>query len=297
MPTDLTQFFETSDRILVFGGPYSNLQATQALRLEALRLGIAPEHSICTGDVVAYCANPVETVTEIRDWGVHVVAGNCEQQLAASADNCACGFDEGSACDVLAKGWFAYADQRIGAADRSWMRELPDEATFSWAGKTLRVVHGTREETSKFLFPSEHDAIAEQLEGADADIVIAGHCGIPFGQLATTTAGRRLWFNAGVIGQPANDGTTDVWYGILTRTAEGLDASLHRLSYDAATASTAVLQAGYADPYGETLKSGIWPNDDILPTAEKALTGVRLPEQTFGFVSDPAKTAGREQAA
>jgi hypothetical protein len=41
--------------ILVFGGPYSNLRALQALRRRAHELGIAPSHCICTGDVVAYC--------------------------------------------------------------------------------------------------------------------------------------------------------------------------------------------------------------------------------------------------
>ncbi len=294
MPADLTPHFETAERILVFGGPYSNLQATLAMRAEARRLGIEPEHTICTGDVVAYCANPVETIAEIRDWGVHVIAGNCEQQLAASADNCACGFDEGSACDVLAKGWYTFADGRVGRDDRTWMAGLPDQASFSWAGLKLRVVHGTRGETSRFLFASEHDVIAAELADAEADVVIGGHCGIPFGHLADTSLGKRFWFNAGVIGQPANDGTREVWYGVLTRTADGIEAALYRLNYDAAAASTAILDAGYADPYGVTLRSGIWPNDDILPRAEKALTGVRVPEMKFTFNTH---SSGQEQAA
>jgi hypothetical protein len=41
--------------ILVFGGPYSNLRAVDALRERALKLGIVADHCICTGDVVAYC--------------------------------------------------------------------------------------------------------------------------------------------------------------------------------------------------------------------------------------------------
>ena len=47
--------------ILVFGGPYSNLRATQAMRARAEELGIPPSSTICTGDVVAYCAEPEET--------------------------------------------------------------------------------------------------------------------------------------------------------------------------------------------------------------------------------------------
>src|SRR5215831_9738833 len=89
--------------ILVFGGPHSNLRALEALRRRADELGIPPANCVCTGDVVAYCAEPEETTQAVRDWGCHVVAGNCEEQLAAAAEDCACGFEEGSECDLLAK--------------------------------------------------------------------------------------------------------------------------------------------------------------------------------------------------
>ena len=68
----------STTRLLVFGGPYSNLRATQALRAKAAELGCAPSEVICTGDLVAYCAEPEETTQAIRDWGCHVIAGNCE---------------------------------------------------------------------------------------------------------------------------------------------------------------------------------------------------------------------------
>ena len=58
--------------VLLFGGPYSNVQATHALLERARSLNATP---ICTGDVVAYCARPVETIAAIRAAGCHVVAG------------------------------------------------------------------------------------------------------------------------------------------------------------------------------------------------------------------------------
>src|SRR5262245_44817533 len=81
--------------LLVFGGPYSNLRALAALRERADALGIPAAQTICTGDVVAYCAEPQETTAAVREWGCHVVAGNCEEQLAAGAEDCACGFEPG----------------------------------------------------------------------------------------------------------------------------------------------------------------------------------------------------------
>jgi hypothetical protein len=60
--------------LLVFGGPYSNLRALAALRARATALGVSASRTICTGDVVAYCAEPEETIAAMRDWGFLVVA-------------------------------------------------------------------------------------------------------------------------------------------------------------------------------------------------------------------------------
>ena len=74
-----------SGPVLIFGGPYSNLQATQAVLAWADAHAVPPERMICTGDVVAYCAEPAETVALIRAAGCAVLAGNCERQLARNA--------------------------------------------------------------------------------------------------------------------------------------------------------------------------------------------------------------------
>src|SRR5437763_580683 len=58
--------------VLVFGGPYSNLDATQALLDQAARMRIPAEGIICTGDLVAYGADAAATVSLIRRAGCHV---------------------------------------------------------------------------------------------------------------------------------------------------------------------------------------------------------------------------------
>ena len=108
---------------IVFGGPYGNLEATQALLAAAERLNIA--RIICTGDVVAYCADAAATVDLVRRAGAHVVMGNCEQSLASRAEHCGCGFVPGSECDRLASAWFAHADRELDADARAWMAGLP----------------------------------------------------------------------------------------------------------------------------------------------------------------------------
>lgn len=71
------------------------------MRAVAEQLAIPPQQVICTGDLVAYCAHPQETVELIRDWGIHIVRGNCEESLASGALDCGCGFEEGSVCSTL----------------------------------------------------------------------------------------------------------------------------------------------------------------------------------------------------
>src|SRR5690349_4353722 len=84
---------------LVFGGPYSNLQATAAVLAAAARLGIPPARIICTGDLVAYCGDPAATIDLVGAAGIHVVMGNCDEQLAQGGADCGCGFPAGSACE------------------------------------------------------------------------------------------------------------------------------------------------------------------------------------------------------
>lgn len=272
---DLTRAFAdegAESPILVFGGPYSNERATAAMRRTASERGIPASRVICTGDVVAYCAEPEETVEAIRDWGCHVIAGNCEEQLAAGAGDCGCGFEAGTACDLLAKGWYPFANQRVSAASRAWMAALPSSARLRWQGLDCLVVHGGVGVVNRFVFASEGDVLDAELDAAKADLVVAGHAGIPF----IAKRRRGTWFNAGVIGMPANDGTPDGWYGLLTPTPRGVELSLHRLAYDSRPAAAAMRRWSYADGYAKSLVTGIWPSFDVLPAAETAATGVRL---------------------
>ena len=245
--------------VMLFGGPYSNLQATEALMAEAARRGVAAENAICTGDVTAYCGSPAETVTMVREWGCPVVAGNCEEQLADGADDCGCGFEEGSVCDALSAEWYAFASRRISAEDRLWMAGLPKRLVFTHRGRRWAVIHGGARDVSRFIWPGQTDVIAGEIaalesEAGPLDGVIAGHCGVAF----IEEVGGKPWINAGVIGMPQNDGRAETMFAMLD---DG--PTLHRLSYDAAGAAAAM--SGRASPYAAALTTGWWPSEDVLP--------------------------------
>jgi hypothetical protein len=260
--------------VLVFGGPYSNLEAAQAIRAEARRLGIPPARTICTGDIVAYCADPGATVSLIRDWGIPVVLGNVEESLGAGAEDCACGFTPGSVCATLSAQWYAHAERQLTLDDRRWMARLPRLIRFTLAGRRLAAIHGGASRINRWVFASTPAAEKHaEIALANADGIVAGHCGLPF----VDFAGDRLWCNAGTVGMPANDGTPRVWYSLLTPERPGaISVELQSLDYDYRLAAQKMRTCGLAQSYARALETGLWPPADILPPPEQAAAGRAL---------------------
>ena len=261
--------------VLVFGGPYSNLAATEAMRLKAEELGIPPQRIICTGDLVAYCAEPRETVDLIRDWGIHVVMGNCEESLADDADDCGCGFEPGSSCSVLSVQWYRYASAEVTQEQCQWMASLPRQLDFSAGGLRFRVVHGSHDNINEFVFASTDAELKSQhIKASGADCIIGGHSGIPFGQNLEDGS----WLNSGVIGMPANDGSADGWYMVLEK-GDPITCRWLRLPYDYEKSSRSTIDAGMVE-YGRALASGLWPSMDVLPATERDQRGVAIKENS-----------------
>ena len=270
---------------IVFGGPYGNLEATRALFDEAARLGIPPARIVCTGDVVAYGADPAATVDLVRTAGIHVVMGNCEERLASAADDCGCGYAPGSACDRLAAAWFAHADRELGAAARLWMAQLPRRIDLMIAGARLAVVHGGIERINRFIFASTAATIkAQELARAEADGVIAGHCGLPFTQVVAGS----LWHNAGAVGMPANDGTPRVWFSLFTPRDNGIAIEHRPLDYDHVSARAKMRRARLPEGYAAALETGLWPSCDVLPFKEIRERGVPLESGAAAWRPMPA---------
>ena len=279
---DLGNIEET---MLLFGGPYSNYAATVAMQARAAALGIPPERIICSGDVIAYCGEPCETLDLIRDWGIKLVMGNCEESLALGEADCGCGFAVDSECSALAVTWYEYANRRVTAGQRSWMRELPRQIDFTMAGNRFRVTHASLDSINEFVFAStDTEPRLGQMRRDGLDVVIGGHCGIPFGQRLA----ERYWLNAGVIGMPANDGGSHGWYLLLEPHDEGIDVSWQQLDYEHAASRASTLAAGMS-AYGQALADGLWPNVDILPAAEVRQSGQPLDLQPMRIAPAPGR--------
>lgn len=253
--------------VLLFGGPYSNFEATAALFERASLLGITGERMICTGDVCAYCGNPAETARLVMGSGARVVAGNCELSLGERTGDCGCGFEDGAACDRFAMEWFNFADAALDEGSRTWMRGLPGVGTFRAFGKLYAVVHGGASAVNRFLWPIVSDSVLREeialIEAALGPVhgVIAGHTGMAFERMVGMGERPVHWINAGAIGLPAHDGDARTGFAVLT--AEGIQ--FERLNYDHEAAAQAMREAGLRAGYDRSLETGYWPSEDSFP--------------------------------
>jgi predicted phosphodiesterase len=259
--------------LLVCGGAYGNLTALKALEQLQASLGITDDHVIHTGDAVAYCADTESATQFIASRGWHAIKGNVEEQIASGAADCGCGFEEGSVCDAASQRWYGHAVATLSGASRAWMSALPAQLTFTMAGLNVRVVHGSFAQTNRFMFASlPDDEFAAELDAAEADLVIAGHTGIPF----TKILGERCWHNSGALGMPANDATQRVWVSVLYPHDGGITLTHHALEYELQETADEIRAEALPEVYADALVSGFWPSLDILPDAERKMAGKPL---------------------
>lgn len=260
-----------SDWYLIFGGTYSNFPATVRLKEIADKLNFTSDRIICTGDVVGYCSKPEETLQFVKNWGVKVLAGNVEENIREGEMDCGCNFDEGSICDLLSKQWFPFAQQNLSEESVEWMHTLKTSEVFKINDKKVGLIHGGLEDISEFIFNST--PVSRKLEimsEMDVDVILAGHCGLPFSQKIDD----KTWINPGVVGMPANDGTTRVWFALWNSVTNEIEH--HSFNYNHQEAAKGMVENALPKEYSFTLYTGKWDNNDILPDVETDLQGVNI---------------------
>lgn len=259
--------------LLVFGGVYSNFQALKRLMQLATEQKIPASNIICTGDIVAYCAEPEACLQAIKEWGIHCITGNVELQLINNENHCGCNFEESTRCDLFSKNWYPFAKGQVSQNSIDWLATLPQFIQFNYAQKECFVLHGAYENTSEFIFKSTPwETKIKQFKQLDVELILAGHCGIPFYDIQ----GSNYWLNAGVIGMPANDGSTAVWYLQLNDYKGKFSFNFVNYAYNHHKTAVLMKKNKLPKAYAHTLKTGIWDNCDILPQTETNQQGLPL---------------------
>ena len=254
-------------RVAVFGGVYSNRHALAALLEEARRRGA--EAIYCLGDLGGFGPNPEKVRPLLAEGGVHVLQGNYEESLARGHEDCNCGYTDPRDNHFAALS-YRYTAERCSHGFRAWMGALPRRRRLLVGERELLLVHGSPRRINEFLFASTSPTpfLETLLEREGADALLCTHTGLHWHR--RLPSGRDV-VNVGVIGRPANDGATHVWYALLEAGRDALDVELVPLAYDHAALAAEMRREGLPPEFVETIETGWWTTClEILPARERA---------------------------
>lgn len=254
-------------RIAVFGGIYSNHFALAALLEDAARRGA--EAVYCLGDLGAFGPNPEKVRPLLEQEGVLSIQGNYEESLAAGREDCNCGYTD-PRDNHFAEISYRYTERNCSPGFKAWMGTLPRRRRARVGERELLLIHGSPRRINEFLFRSTSPVpfLEVLLDQNGCDGILCTHTGLHWHR--RLPSGRDV-VNVGVIGRPANDGRTNVWYSMLEAREEGLAVDLLPLAYDHESLAAEMRRENLPEEFVETVLTGWWTTClEILPARERA---------------------------
>ncbi len=264
-------------RLGICGGPYANPYALAAFVADARARGC--DELFCLGDLGGFGADINALRPILRAGGVECLAGNYDVAVARADPDCGCGYRDPTD-NAFAQ---LIYDHTLATCDRefaSWMGSLPTERRLRIAGCDLHLVHGSPLALNDFWWESLPDEEhAARVRASGADVICCTHSGLPWQKRVDGT----LVVNVGVLGKPANDGTTGVWYAVVDIADGTAEATLVPLDYDWAAQAASMRAAGLPEAFVETIETGWWTTCiEVLPPAERAAGRYQLYRSTLG---------------
>ena len=250
-------------RVAIFGGVYNNRFGLKALLLDAQARGA--EAVYCLGDLGGFGPNPEKVWPLIQAGNIRAIQGNYEQSLASGREDCNCGYTDPKD-NHFARLSYDYTAAGCSQEFKDWMGALPMRRRVQVGNRELLLVHGSARQINEFLFESTSpDAFLERmLDRESCDGILCTHSGL---QWHRRLASGRDIVNVGVIGRPANDGETNVWYCML----EDRGVELVPLAYDHEALATEMRQEELPEEFVETILTGWWTTClEVLPAKERA---------------------------
>lgn len=253
-------------RLAFIGGIYSNYQALVATLADIDRRGV--DQTFFLGDLGAFGPHPDRVPELLLERQIPGIMGNYEESLASGAADCNCGYTD-PRDNVYAQRSYDYTAEHTADVYKQWMGTLPRHLRFEAGGLRFLLVHGSPRRINEFLWESTtpEPFLRKLFADHDADVIVCTHSGLHWHR---AVEGRHL-INAGVIGRPANDGRTNVWYAIVEVERAHLRAEFVPVDYDHATLAREMREEKIAQEFIETIETGWWTTClEVLPTRERA---------------------------
>jgi predicted phosphodiesterase len=243
-------------RYLILSDIHANLQALEAV-LDAAA-STQWDRVVVLGDLVGYGADPNGVVERVRALDpLAVIRGN--------HDKAACGLDDGSGFNNVARFAAAWTHDELTDGNRDYLRHLP--AGPSAIDALLEICHGAPFDEDYYVFNA--DDATRALDTAGRPLCLFGHTHVPVvfqrhdGRLGGFAPqgdselklgeGVAYLVNPGSVGQP-RDGDPRAAYAVLD--VDALMLALRRVDYAVDAAQRRILDAGLPTSLANRLAIG-----------------------------------------
>lgn len=234
-------------RLLILSDIHANVDALEAV------LAAAPpstwDRAVILGDFVGYGADPNGVVDRLR-------ALDPLAAIRGNHDKAACGLDDGSNFNQIARYAAAWTGETLTAENRAYLRALPAGPLL--VADALEICHGSPFDEDYYIFDGG-DAM-QALEIVRRPLCLFGHTHLPVvfvrkpgdaleavvpegddADTITLSKGVQYLANPGSVGQP-RDGDPRAAFAIYDLEARAL--TLRRVAYPVDTAQRRILAAG-----------------------------------------------------
>lgn len=258
---------DTTTRIACFGGVYSNYLALEVAVADARRRGA--DDIYCLGDLGAFGPYPDRVFPLLDEHKIACVQGNYDDSVGNELSDCQCGYVD-PRDNHFAQISYDYTLANTSPANRKILREMPKERRLEIAGQRILLCHGSARRTNEFLWESTTSThfLERQCREYEADVILASHSGIKWHR---PLADGRHFINVGVLGRPENDGSTNVWYTLLTIDVAGtVDVEFVPIEYDYERLAREMAAECLPKEFQATIRTGWWTTClEILPSKER----------------------------
>jgi putative phosphoesterase len=240
--------------VALIGDVHANLPALRAVLKHARRQGVEAIWNI--GDFVGYGPFPNQVVKRLRKEKARSVIGNYDLKVLDIKGKKRKWLNKRDPLKILA---FRWAYQNLSKKSRKYLRSLPEEMHFEWAGKKVLLTHASpasMEEALDSTTPKER--LRELARMAQADLIVCGHSHRPFVRRVGD-----VWFiNTGSVGRP-DDGDPRATYAVLWSSSGKIKVEHFRVPYEVERSVTAIRENHLPEEFAQMLIRGI-SLDDLM---------------------------------
>jgi predicted phosphodiesterase len=253
-------------RIAFIGGIYSNYHALVATLDDISRR--SPDSIFFLGDLGAFGPYPDRVPELLIERGIAGIQGNYEESLSTRATDCHCGYID-PRDNHYAQISYDYTFEHTSDKLKDWMGTLPRSIRFTAGSKRFLLSHGSPRKINEFLWrsTSSEPFLEKMCDDYDADVIVCTHTGLHWHR---ELSGGRHVVNAGVIGRPANDGRTNVWYAIV-EVGKDVRVEFVPVTYDHEWLAREMREERLPEEFVETILTGWWTTClEVLPAKERS---------------------------